>query len=82
MSAPTARLNDFGDVLTDKQICQILGFGPRYFEKLITLERKTGIACTPKQIPGMKRRYLKEDVRRWLKGGVPAAARRDESEAA
>lgn len=64
-------LDKFGEVMTDRDVAAALGYGPRYLDKLITLERKTGVHCTPESIPGCGRRYLKESVRRWLKVGAP-----------
>lgn len=68
-------LDRFGDVMTDKDICEVLGKHPKYLTDLITLQNKTGERCIPKEIPGIKHRYLKEDVKRWLKSGIPEAAR-------
>jgi len=82
MTTPTARLEDFGDFLTNRDLCKLLGRSPRYMERLVTLENKTGIRCTPEPTPnfglGRKKRqrfYSKDAVRKWMKsGGVPEIA--------
>lgn len=77
-------LDAFGDVLTNEDVCAVLGKGPRHMERLITLERKTQTRCTPETIPGYEshRRYHKDAVRRWLKVGAPQLANARESRAA
>jgi len=81
---PTAKLSDYADdaLLTNKDICKLIGRNPRYLEELIALERRTGIRCTPDPSPnfglGRKHRqrlYTKQAVARWMKaGGVPDLA--------
>jgi hypothetical protein len=63
------------EVLTLQDVGRIIGMGERYMERLITLEHKTQIKCMPEQIPGLKRRYTREAVKRWLRTGVPPIAR-------
>jgi hypothetical protein len=89
---PTAKLSDYADdaLLTNKDLCKLLGFGPRYVERLVTLENKTGVRCTPEPSPnfglGRKKRqrlYTKQAVARWMKsGGVPEVAIRMMEDAA
>lgn len=81
MTRTPVPLDRFGDVLTDRDICAVLGKGPRYLDHLITLQHKTGEQCVPDEIPGIKRRYTKDAVKRWLKKGVPelACAQKTES---
>ncbi len=63
------RLEDYGDVLTDRDLGELLQRGPRYMERLHALERRTGLRYTPVPIPGLGYRYTKESVRRWLQNG-------------
>jgi hypothetical protein len=63
------------EVLSLQDVGRLLGMSERYMERLITLEHKSGIKCMPEQIPGLKRRYTRESVKRWLRSGIPAIAR-------
>lgn len=66
-----AKLDDFGDVLTRKDLAKLLQLSERTVRKWEQDERATGIRTMPVEIPGLKHRYTKESVQRWLKTGVP-----------
>lgn len=66
------RLEDCGDVVTLAELGQLLGFGPRYCERLVTLERRTGVRVLPPSVAGTRGRYLRRDVEQWLRRGIVA----------
>ena len=60
-------LDGMGDVLTRADIARLAGYKPRHFERWVTLQNKTGESLLPPEIEGMRGRYRKTDVERWLK---------------
>jgi hypothetical protein len=73
---PVVRLDDLGDVINRTQLAALIQRGPKFIEELVTLENKTGVRCLPVEIPGLKGRYTKDAVQRWLKVGIPQVASR------
>lgn len=68
------RLEDCGDVVTQAELGRLLGRGPRYCERLVTLERRSGVRVLPPTTGGPGR-YLRRDVEVWLRrGGLPRRA--------
>jgi hypothetical protein len=63
------------EVLSLQDIARVIKRGPRYMERLVTLEHKAEIPVLPAPIPGLKHRYTRESVKRWLKSGIPEIAR-------
>jgi transposase len=72
----SAKLDDFGDVLTREDLAKLVSYSVRTVRKWEQQERETGIRCLPAEIPGMRHRYTKDAVRRWLKVGVPTLGQR------
>jgi hypothetical protein len=72
----SAKLDDFGDVLTREDLAKLLQLSVRTVRKWETQQRATGIRCLPVEIPGLSHRYTKDAVRHWLKVGVPQIAGR------
>jgi hypothetical protein len=72
----SAKLDDFGDVLTRDHLCKLMSWSKRTIQNLQKQERELGIRCLPVEIPGFKNRYTKESVARWLKVGAPQVAGR------
>lgn len=64
-------IDTFADVMTLRDIAAVLGKCPRYCERLVTLQNALGEPCLPPSIPGMGHRYLKANVARWLRSGIP-----------
>lgn len=74
-----ARLEDFGDVLTDKDLAALLQVSPRWAEKQRADARRAGVAPNlPAALPQFARfpRYRKCDVEAWLRTGRSARAER------
>lgn len=68
------RLDDFGDVLTDRDLCALLQVSPRWAE-VRRRDAKFGAPDLPRRIPGCGRpRYRREDVARWLETGSSSLA--------
>jgi hypothetical protein len=67
----SAKLEDFGDVLTRNDLGKLMSWSTRTIQSLQKQERELGIRCLPVEIPGFKNRYTKESVARWLKVGAP-----------
>lgn len=63
-------------VLTLDDLTTLLRISRRTVERWVTAERRTGVRHLPSAIPGLKHRYLREDVERWLRTGLPATRRR------
>lgn len=59
-------------MVTLAELGQLLGFGPRYCERLVTLERRTGVRVLPPSVAGTRGRYLRRDVEQWLRRGIVA----------
>ena len=78
----SARLDDFGDVLTRDDLGKLMDWSLRTIQSLQKKQRDLKIRCLPEEIPGFKNRYTKESVRRWLKVGAPAIEGRGKREAA
>jgi hypothetical protein len=72
----SAKLDDFGDVLTQSDLGKLMSWSLRTLRRLEKYERDCGIRCLPSPIPGVKHRYTKDAVRHWLKTGVPSIAGR------
>lgn len=70
-------IDQFPDVMTLSQICAVLGQSPRYLERFVTLQNKLGEQLLPQEIAGLKHRYLKSDVKRWLKVGIPGRTEKE-----
>lgn len=78
----SARLDDFGDVLTRDDLGKLMSWSKRTIQNLQKQERELNIRCLPVEIPGFKHRYTKESVRRWLRTGAPQIEGRPRKEAA
>jgi hypothetical protein len=78
----SARLDDFGDVLTRDDLCKLMSWSKRTVQSLQKQERELDIRCLPVEIPGFKNRYTKDSVARWLKVGAPQVAGRSGRKAA
>jgi hypothetical protein len=72
----SAKLDDFGDVLTRDDLCKLMSWSKRTVQQLQKDENESGIRCLPASIPGVKHRYTKDAVKHWLKTGVPSIAGR------
>lgn len=72
----SARLDDFGDVLTRHDLCRLMSWSLRTIQKLEKDERDLNIRCLPAPVPGVKHRYTKDAVKHWLRTGVPSIAGR------
>lgn len=57
-------------------LASLVGYSRRTLERWEHRERLTGIRHLPKSIPGMPHRWLRQDVERWLRTGVPQTGRR------
>jgi hypothetical protein len=75
MSAAAARrrvtLDDFGDVLTDADLCALLQFSPRWAETERSRAKSLGVAPElPAEVFSQRNRhrYRKTDVASWLAG--------------
>ena len=68
----SARLDDFGDVLTRDDLGKLMSWSKRTIQNLQKQERELDIRCLPVEIPGFKNRYTKGSVARWLKVGAPS----------
>lgn len=67
-------LSEFPEVMTLQDICAVIGKHPKFGERLRALQNKSGVRCLPEEIPGIRYRYSKEAVARWIRQGVPQVA--------
>jgi hypothetical protein len=67
----SARLDDFGDVLTRNDLGKLMNWSLRTIQDLQKKQRDLEIQCLPVAIPGFPNRFEKTSVRRWLRIGAP-----------
>lgn len=67
----SARLDDFGDVLTRDDLGKLMSWSKRTIQDLQKKQRDLDIRCLPVEVPGFPNRFEKESVRRWLRTGAP-----------
>lgn len=65
------RLADLPDVLTDADLIALLRISKWQFQRLVAQQNRTGLQVLPPTVPMPGgRRYLRDDVERWLKHGT------------
>lgn len=63
-------LAHMGDTLGYAELAALIGRGPRFFEPFVTLQRRTGVQLLPESLPGLRGRFSKAAVEKWLRHGT------------